>query len=97
MQDLYSVLNDKPDAKKVDYMMQRLWRNTSSSCDIIGPYYSSTGTFKAKYMIVPIMDALQNFEAFGFHVSVLIVDGASANLSMFKISDGHRRSIWSQQ
>ena len=88
LQDLYSLLNEKQNAKKADYMMQTLWRDTSSSCDIVGPYYSSAGTFKAKYMIACIMDALQKFEAFGFHVSMLIVDGASANLSMLKILMG---------
>lgn len=78
LQDLYCTLND-PQATKDDYILQTLWRDTSSNHDIIvGPYYSSTGPFKAKQLIACIMDALQHFHSFGFEVSMLVIDGASA-------------------
>ena len=88
LRDLYSVLNDDTQTSKADYIMQTLWRDTSSNCDIVGPYYSSCGSFKAKHMIACIMDSLQKFESFGFHVSMIVVDGASANLSMIRMLMG---------
>ena len=39
-------------------------------------------------MIACIMDSLQKFESFGFHVSMIVVDGASANLSMIRLLMG---------
>ena len=38
--DLFSVLNDDPQTSKADYTMQTLWRDTSSNCDVVGPYSS---------------------------------------------------------
>lgn len=42
-------------------------------------------SFKAKHIIASIMDSIQKIESFGFHVSMIIVDGASANLSMIRL------------
>ena len=40
LRDLFSVLNDDPQTSKADYTMQTLWRDTSSNCDVVGPYSS---------------------------------------------------------
>ena len=88
LRDLYAVLNNESQVAKADYILQTLWRDTSSNCDIVGPYYSSCGGFKAKYMIACLMDSLQKLDSFGSHVSMLVVDGASANLSMLRLLMG---------
>ena len=51
LQDLYQSLDEDPKCTKCDYVLQTLWRDHSSSHDIIGPYYTSTGPFKAKGML----------------------------------------------
>lgn len=43
-------MNDSQ-AQKADYVLQTLWRDHSSHCDIVGPYYTSNGPFKAKYLL----------------------------------------------
>lgn len=58
LQDLYK---DDMQASKADYILQTLWRDTSSNCDIVGPYYSSCGGFKAKHMISCISSNLRAF------------------------------------
>ena len=88
LRDVYSVLNEESHAAKADYILQTLWRDTSSNCDIVGPYYTSTGSFKAKFLIACIMDSLQKFESFGFHITMLVMDGASTNLSMLRLLMG---------
>ena len=88
LSDLYTVLNHDTPTSKANYIIQTLWRDTSSNCDIVGPYYSSCGSFKAKQMIACIMDSLQKFESFFFHVSMIVVDGASSNLSMIRLLMG---------
>ena len=85
LQDLYLDLDGDPTTSKADYMLQTLWRDFSTNHDIVGPYYTSTGTFDAKFMLACLMDSLQQFHAFGFKISLVIVDGASSNLSCIKL------------
>lgn len=90
LNDLYEVLESDPEAEKADYVLQTLWRDLSSDCDIVGPYYTGSGPFKAKTMLACVMEALRKFQAHGFDVCVLICDGASSNLTMLKILLGKK-------
>ena len=51
LQDLYTSLGDDLATAKADYVLQTRWRDHSTNHDIVGPYYTSTGTFKAKFML----------------------------------------------
>lgn len=54
--DVYSTYNELgTDAKtyQTSYIMQFLWRDLSSSYDIVGPYYTSSGSFKSKGPVDP--------------------------------------------
>ena len=46
LKDLYLSLEEDPTVKKADYILQTLWRDHSTNLDILGPYYTSTGTCK---------------------------------------------------
>ena len=87
LQDLYLTLDDTK-AQKADYVLQTLWRDHSSECDVVGSYYMSSGPFKAKYMLACVTDAMRQFHAFQFAVSLLILDGGSSNLTMMKLLMG---------
>ena len=50
LQDLYMELDEDPTTSKADYVLQTLWRDLSTNHDIIGPYYTSTGKFDAKFI-----------------------------------------------
>ncbi len=89
LQDLYLTLDDSK-AQKADYVLQTLWRDHSSRCDVVGPYYTSNGPFKAKYMLACVTDSMRQFHAFQFSVSLLILDGGSSNLTMVKLLMGVR-------
>ena len=45
---MYEKLDTETEAKNTDYILQTLWRDLTSMCDIVGPYYTNSGTFKAK-------------------------------------------------
>ena len=90
LQDLYMELDEDPTTSKADYVLQTLWRDLSTNHDIIGPYYTSTGTFDAKFMLACLIDSLQYFHAFGFKVSLVIVDGAASNLLCIKLLLGRK-------
>ena len=52
MSDVYENLDDSSEeAKKTDYVLQTLSRDMTSDCNIIGPYYTNSGPFKAKGML----------------------------------------------
>lgn len=82
--DLYQSLDD-PEATKADYVLQTLWRDLSTERDVVGPHYTTTGTFAAKYMLACVMDSMRQFHSFGVSISLLICNGASANLTMLKV------------
>lgn len=86
--DLYQTLDDGHKTAKTSYVLQTLWRDHSSHCDIVGPYYTSQGPLKAKFMFACVMDAMRQFHAFGFSVTLLVVDGASSNMSMIRLLMG---------
>ena len=68
LQDVYMSL-DKEQQAKTDYVMQTMWRDHSSDCDIIGPYYTSSGTMKMVFTLACLFDAIRKFHAYGFKVN----------------------------
>ena len=66
---------------KTSYVLQTLWRDLSSDYDIIGPYYTSEGGLKSKFLLACLYDAMRQFHQFNFKVVAVVCDGASANLT----------------
>ena len=85
LSDLYLKLDvDDNDTKKTDYILLTLWRDLTTECDIVGPYYTTSGPFKAKEMLSCVMDVLKKFHSHGFKVYAFVCDGSSSNLTMIK-------------
>ena len=62
-----------------------IWRDLSSKFDVLGPYFTSETGFDAKSLITITQETMLKFHWFGFHTAVIVVDGASSNLSMIKL------------
>ena len=84
LQDVYDTLSSDSKTQKTTYALQTLWRDLTSEYDIIGPYYTSASTMKSKFLLPCIVDAIYQFHVFNFETSLLICDGASANLTLLK-------------
>ena len=69
--DIFQYIHKDESVPKTDYVMQTLWRDHSSNCDIIGPYYASNGTMTSAFTYSCIMDAMRIFHAYGFKVMLL--------------------------
>ena len=69
-------------------MLQFVWRDLTSKFDIIGPYYSSSESLKSKFILACVFEVMKIFQLYGFQTSVLVCDGASANLTALKTSTG---------
>ena len=51
LHDVYEYLDKQADkTSKTSYILQTLWRDLSSDYDIIGPYYTSDGGSKNKFL-----------------------------------------------
>ena len=63
-------------------------RDLTSSFDIVGPYFTSSGTMESKFILSCVMETLKLFHLYGFKTSVLVCDGASTNLCTIKATMG---------
>ena len=49
--DVYKVLRDPDSCSQTLYILQFLWRDLTSEYDIVGPYFTSSSTVDAKFVI----------------------------------------------
>ncbi len=94
LQDLYLVLGDDQSTEKTDYVLQTLWRDQSSHCDIVGPYYTSMGTLKAKFIAACVFDALRHFHSFQFQGDVAYLGWSKLKSDYAETSPWSSGSIW---
>ena len=83
LHDVYEAL-EVHKTSKTSYVLQTLWRDLSSDYDIIGPYYTSEGGLKSKFLLACLYDALRQLHQFNFKVIAIVCDGASSNLTSLK-------------
>ena len=88
LHDVYQTLQPDHKTQKASYILQYLWRCTASNFDILGPYYSSAGGVKAKYILSTLYDTIHIFQLYGFVTKVIVCDGASNNLAAIKMLTG---------
>lgn len=82
--DIYQTLD--PQRKvKTKTILQTIWRDLSSKFDVLGPYYTSETGFDTKSLIAITQETMMQLHWFGFRTTVIIMDGASSNLSMIKL------------
>lgn len=86
--DIYQLLNDDK-TTQTSYILQFLWRDLTSSFDIIGSYYTATGSLESKFVLACVYETIRLFHMQGLKTSVLVCDGASSNLAAIKASHGH--------
>ena len=84
LHDVYEALETVDKTSKTSYVLQTLWRDLSSDYDIIGPYYTSEGGLKSKFLLACLYDAMRQLHQFNFKVVAVVCDGASANLASLK-------------
>lgn len=97
-EDELTVLHDvfsttvQPGAQKASYVLQFLWRDLTSSYDLVGPYFPISSSIQSGTLQEFVMLTLKAFQAYRFRVSIILCDGASSNLSLLKILTGYARA-----
>ena len=92
--DVYQTLDPERKTKKTRSILQTIWRDLSSKFDVLGPYFTSENGFCTKNLITITQDTMMKLHWFGFHTAIIIVDGASCNLSMIKLWTERRKGAY---
>jgi hypothetical protein len=85
--DIYQFI-EKDEAAQTSHILQFLWRDLTSSFDIVGPYFPYSMSMESKFLYNCIMETLQLFQLHGLKTSLLVSDGASTNLTVLKATHG---------
>ena len=86
--DVYSLLDPDAAPKSTTYILQFLWRDLTSSFDVVGPYFTSSGPMESKAILGIVLETIKLFYLYDFNTSVLVCDGASPNLTTIKTTMG---------
>ena len=84
LHDVYELVDEEKAKKQTSYILQFLWRDLTSSFDVVGPYFSSNGPLESKFIISCVIQSLRLFHLYQFYTCVMVCDGASSNVSAIK-------------
>lgn len=88
LHDAYQLIDEMSASKQTSYILQFLWRDLTSSFDVVGPYFTSSSQLESKFIVSCILQSLRIFHLYGFHTCAVVCDGASANVSALKSTCG---------
>lgn len=88
LNDIYKILQNPGANIQTSYVLQFLWRDLTSSYDIVGPYFTSSTSVENKFVMACIFETIKLFQYHDLKTSLLVCDGGSANISVIKASHG---------
>lgn len=94
LHDAYELIDEEIAKKQTSYILQFLWRDLTSSFDVVGPYFSSNGPLESKFITSCVIQSLQLFHLYQFFTCVMVCDGASSNVSTVKSFCGVSGGLW---
>lgn len=68
--------------KQTSYILQLLWRDFTSSYDIVGPYFTCSESVDGKFILACVLETVKLFQTHGLKTSLLVCDGCAANLTI---------------
>ena len=88
LHDAYQLVNETSATRQTSYILQFIWRDLTSSFDVVGPYFCSSSQLESKFIVACLLQTLRIFHLYGFHTCALVCDGASANIAVLKSTCG---------
>ena len=58
LHDVYQLFHKEKTVEQTAYIMQFLWRDLTSSYDIVGPYFTSSEVFSAKFILACVLETI---------------------------------------
>ena len=62
LHDVFQTIDPDNHIQQTDHMLQFLWRDLTSSFDVIGPYFSSNETMSTKFVMACVFEAIKLFQ-----------------------------------
>ena len=59
LHNVYQTLQPDHRTQKCSYIMLYLWRCSASNFDVLGPYYTCSGSLKAKFIVDTLFETMQ--------------------------------------
>ena len=91
LHDVYEGLDNEEECHKTEYILQFLWHDLTSAIDIVGPYFTLSGSFEAQQLNSFVTKTMLLFVQHGFCIHGLLCDGASSNLALLKQLCNHKK------
>ena len=88
LNDIYRILKEPQAPKQTSYILQFLWRDLTSSYDIVGPYFTCSESVDGNYILACMLETVKLFQMHGLKTSLLVCDGCPANLTTIKATHG---------
>ena len=71
LHDVFQLFDKDHRTKQTNYILQFLWRDLTSSFDIVGPYYTSNETMPAKFICSCVFQTLKLLKVRTYNCVVL--------------------------
>ena len=62
LHDIFQLVETGNQTKQTNYVLQFLWRDLTSSFDIVGPYYMSENPMTAKFVLSCVLETVKIFQ-----------------------------------
>lgn len=66
LHDVCQALEPDASTKSTMYMLQFLWRDLTSSYDVVGPYFSGSSSFDSKFIVGVVLETIKSFHFLDF-------------------------------
>ena len=86
--DVYQLLQAPKVVAQTSYILQFLWRDLTSTYDIVGPYFTCADSVDSKFVLTCVLETIKLFQHHGLKTSLLVCDGCAANLTTIKATQG---------
>ena len=80
----FSCTSERGSGCKASYVLQTYWRDMISGFEFAGPYFLREVPLDGKFLHDILFKVISSLEKYLFHVVLLVGDGVSCNLALFK-------------
>ena len=84
LSDIYQLMQQDCKTEQTSYILQFLWRDLTSSYDVVGPYFTSSGSVEGKFILSCLLETIKLFHIYEFRTCALVCDAAASNVSVIK-------------
>ena len=64
LSDIYQLIDEDSATRQTSYILQTLWRDLTSSFDVVGPYFTSSSPLESKFILFCVLSTLRLFHLY---------------------------------